>query len=66
VAFTGDYGFDEALQVIDKDFEKEGLSTSFEAFRRILLNRRAGNESRTRDRITNHAGLVGEETALSG
>jgi len=66
VAFTGDYGFDEALQVIDKDFKKDGLSTSVEAFRRILLNRGAGNGRRASDRITDHAGLVGEETALSG
>jgi hypothetical protein len=42
------------------------LNPPSEAFRPILLNRRAGNRSRASDRVTDHAGLVGEETTLSG
>lgn len=46
--------------------KKGGLSTPLEAFRRILLNRGAGNGRRASDRVTDYASLVGEETALSG
>jgi hypothetical protein len=37
-----------------------------EAFRRILLNRGAGNGCRASDRVTDYASLVGVEAALSG
>jgi hypothetical protein len=37
-----------------------------EAFRRILLNRGAGNGRHASDRVTDYASLVGVEAALSG